>query len=76
MTIEELDPEWVLSFLIFIAAFSAGMELSQVLKPKRRTFASIKERDAFYRSRWIVFSVLGSLITVLFLTHLLIPAPA
>ena len=30
MLVEQLDPLWVLPFLLFLAAFAAGLELSQM----------------------------------------------
>jgi hypothetical protein len=36
LTPDDLDPDWVIPFLVFIAAFAAGQELSQIMVPKRK----------------------------------------
>ena len=36
MTPDDLDPDWVIPFLVFIAAVAAGQELSQIMVPKRK----------------------------------------
>lgn len=70
--VEELDPLWVFPFLLFVAAFAAGGELSQMMiekrhhrRPRRRNGAVMVHWD-----RRVALAILGVLICILLLAYL------
>lgn len=76
--VEELDPLWVIPFLLFVAAFAAGHELSQMMIEKRHHRRPSRKHGTVmvHWDRRVALAILGILVCILLLAYLFGGDPA